>query len=509
MSNTSRIAKNTLLLYFRMFLIMAVGLYTSRIILAALGVEDFGIYNVVGGVVALFGVLSGSLTSAISRFITYELGKVEEGENKSRLNKIFCSSITIQIILSIIILLIAESVGLWFLNTRMTIPDNRLEIANWVFQISLITFFINLISIPYNASIIAHEKMSAFAYISVVEALGKLAIAFTIEQTTSDRLLLYAALIALLSLIVRLCYVWYCHLRFEECRFRWLFDRGLIKQMFSFAGWNFIGVSSSLLRDQGGNVLINLFYGPTVNAAQGIANQVSTAVLGFVDNFMMAVNPQITKSYANKDYDYMFSLMFKGAKLSFFLLLLLSLPILLNTKFILTIWLKEVPEHTILFVQLILIFILSECISKPLITAMLATGNIRDYQILVGGLQMMNLPVSYVALKMGAAPECVMIISIIISQCCLMARLYMLRILIKLDVKEYLNKVYLKVIVVTILGTTLPLCASYYMKEGWESFFIVSTLSVVCVLSASLFVGCTTSERAFLLKKIEERIGRK
>ena len=311
-SNNKRIAKNTLLLYIRMLFLMVVSLYTSRVVLNALGVEDFGIYNVVGGVVAMFSMLSGSLSAAITRFITYELGT----GNKENLKKIFSSSVTIQIGLAVLIALLAEAVGVWFLNVKMNIPDARMVAANWVFQFSILTFAINLISVPYNASIIAHERMSAFAYISILEAIGKLAIAFLITVSPMDRLIFYSLLMCAVALLVRLVYGYYCKKHFEECTYHFLWDKELLKRMFGFAGWNFIGASSAVLRDQGGNVVINLFCGPVVNAARGIASQVNTAVHGFVSNFMTALNPQITKSYASGNRDYMMTLIFQGAWLS-------------------------------------------------------------------------------------------------------------------------------------------------------------------------------------------------
>ena len=312
-SNNKRIAKNTLLLYLRMLFLMAVSLYTSRVVLSALGVEDFGIYNVVGGVVTMFSMLSGSLSAAISRFITFELGK----GNLPKLKRIFSSSVTIQIILSAIIILLIETVGVWFLNAKMVIPEVRVEAANWVLQFSAITFVINLISIPYNAAIIAHERMSAFAYISILEALGKLVIAYLITVSPIDRLVFYAILMCAVALMVRLTYGRYCKKHFEECTYHFVFDFALLKRMSGFAGWNFIGASSAVLRDQGGNLVINLFCGPAVNAARGIAFQVNAAINGFVVNFMTALNPQITKQYAMGNRDYMMNLIFKGARFSF------------------------------------------------------------------------------------------------------------------------------------------------------------------------------------------------
>ena len=497
-ANNRRIAKNTLMLYLRMLLIMAVNLYTSRVVLNALGVEDFGIYNVVGGVVAMFSVLSGSLSAAITRFITYELGK----GNEERLNKIFSSSVTIQIGLAFIIIILAEAVGVWFLNNKMNIPDGRIVAANWVFQLSVLTFVINLISVPYNASIIAHERMSAFAYISILEALGKLAIAFFITISPIDRLVFYAILMCLVALCIRFVYGIYCKRHFEECTYHFIFDKELLKQMFGFAGWNFIGASSAVLRDQGGNVVINLFCGPAVNAARGIAFQVGNAVNGFVSNFMTALNPQITKSYAAGERDYMMTLIHQGARLSFYILLLISLPVLVNTSYILAFWLKTVPDHTELFVQLVLIFAMGESISNPLITAMLATGRIRNYQLIVGGLQMMNLPVSYILLRMGLFPEVVIIVAIIISQCCLAARLFLLRGMIGLSVRGYLKKVYINVLIVTVLSAILPFLIASRLEDTFVNFVLLCCLSVACTGFSVYYVGCNKTERRFVKKKI-------
>lgn len=497
-SMNKRIAQNTLLLYIRMLFLMVVSLYTSRVVLNTLGIEDFGIYNVVGGIVAMFNVLSGSLSAAISRFITYELGK----GNQNNLNKIFSSAVTIQLGLSGIIILLAETLGIWFLNVKMNIPETRMEAANWVFQFSILTFVISLISVPYNASIIAHEKMSAFAYISILEAIGKLSIAYLIVISPIDKLIFYAILMCGVALIIRFTYRNYCKRHFSECTYHFVWDRQLLKQMFGFAGWNFIGASSAVLRDQGGNIVINLFCGPTVNAARGIAFQVNNAVNQFVVNFMTALNPQITKSYASGDKKYMMTLIFQGARLSFYMLFLLSLPILLNTHYILEAWLKTIPEHVVLFVQLVLTFALSESISQPLITAMLATGKIRNYQIIVGGLQMMNLPISYLFLRLGFFPESVIIVAICISQCCLVARLILLRGMIGISIRNYLQKVYLNIITVSIAAFILPFISTQYMEKSFFRFIFISLIAVICTIISIYFIGCNHQERLFILQKL-------
>lgn len=496
-SNNKRIAKNTLLLYFRMLFLMVVSLYTSRVVLSVLGVEDFGIYNVVGGVVAMFSMLSGSLSAAISRFITYELGT----GNKEKLKRIFSSAVTIQLLLGIVIAFLAETAGVWFLNTKMVIPSERLVAANWVLQFSILTFLVNLISIPYNATIIAHEKMSAFAYISIVEAVGKLIIAYFIVASPIDRLIFYAVLMFSVAVIVRLIYGTYCKQYFEECTYHFIWDKELLQNMFGFAGWNIIGTSSAVLRDQGGNIVINLFCGPAVNTARGIASQVNGAIQGFVLNFMIALNPQITKSYASGDRDYMMTLIFQGARFSFYMLLLLSLPIIVSTEYILTLWLANVPDHTVLFVQLTLLFAMSESVSNPLITAMLATGKIRNYQIVVGGLQMMNLPISYLLLRIGCIPETVVLVAIGISQCCLAARLWMLRSMIGLKIRHYLQKVYFNIIMVTFCAAVFPLIAACYLDNGFSDFLLLSFTSMAMSVIVIFYLGCNAHERAFVVSK--------
>jgi O-antigen/teichoic acid export membrane protein len=451
----------------------------------------------VGGVVTMFSMLSGTLSAAISRFITFELGSGD----KEKLKRVFSSSVTIQAGIALIIIIIAETAGLWFLNEKLVIPDNRMVAANWCFQFSILTFTINLMSIPYNAAIIAHERMSAFAYISILEAIGKLAIALMIGINPIDRLIFFAGMVAVLAIMVRLIYGIYCKHKFEECTYQFIYDHDLLKRMFGFAGWNFIGASSSVLKNQGVNIILNLFLGPTVNAARGIAVKMDTVITHFVTNFMMALNPQITKLYASGNREYMFKLIFNGARFSYYILLLLALPVILNTHYILVLWLKLVPEHTVSFVQLILILALSESISKPLITAMLATGKIRNYQIVVGGLQMMNLPIAYFCLYLGAIPESVVIVAIVISQFCLAARLYMLRSMIHLKAGKYLREVYLNVIIVTVFATVLPYMLSKIMSEGFFNFLLILIVAILSTLVVEFYVGCSKQERKYVMQK--------
>ena len=495
--NNKRIAKNTFLLYIRMLFTMGVSLYTSRVILHALGVGDYGIYSVVGGLVSMFSVLSGSLSAAISRFITFELGR----NNKEILKRVFSSAVTIQLILALIVVLLAETIGLWVFKTKLVIPSVRMEAASWVYQLSILTFVISLISVPYNAAIIAHERMSAFAYVSIIEVIGKLFIAFSVFHSPFDSLVFYATLIAMLSFIIRIVYGIYCKRNFEECSYHYVFDKRLLKQMLGFAGWNFIGASSAVLRDHGGNIILNFFGGPTVNAARGIAMQVNSAIHGFVGNFMTALNPQIMKSYALGDHDYMMTLIYKGARFSYYILLILALPIIINARYMLSLWLGVIPEYTTSFVQLVLIFALSESLANPLVTAMLATGRIRNYQLVVGGLQMLNLPLSYLFLRGGGTPETVLVIAIFISVCCEMARLYMLNRMISLSMTSFLCKVYFNVIGITLISAIIPMILYYVLPYDFIGFIINCFSCVACTIFTVLFVGLTPNERQVIVSK--------
>lgn len=500
-SNSKRIAKNTMFLYLRMLLLMAISLYTSRVILNSLGEVDYGVYNVVGGVVAMFSMVSASLSSAISRFLTFELGKGDKNE----LNKVFSSSVSIQILLSALVIILAESVGLWFVNTQLVIPEDRLFAANVCFQFSILTFVVNLISVPYNAVIIAHEKMSAFAYISILEGVGGLTIAILIDFNPFDKLVFYGLMLCLLALLVRFVYCSYCKRHFEECDYKFIFDFDLLKKMFGFAGWNTIGACSTILRDHGNSIIINLFFGPLLNSALAIAQKVNIAVTGFTQNFMIALNPQITKSYASGDKEYMMTLIFKGARLAYYMLWIISFPIITESSLILDLWLKDVPEHTVNLVRMILILSLSDSISNTLITAMLATGNIRNYQLIVGGIQMLNLPLSYVFLCLGFDVEITLIVSIFTSQLCLLFRLILLRSMIGLNIMKFLKEVYFNVISVTFLSLMITMLC----KECWNpEYIMLKSLFIILISMISscfivFFVGCKDTERLLIKNKLQ------
>lgn len=496
-----RIARNTLMLYVRMLFLMLISLYTSRVVLGSLGENDYGIYNVVGGVVAMFTVISGALNSAITRFVTIELAK----DDMASLSKVYHTSVTVQLIIALAVALLAEPAGLWFIENKMTIDPSRISAARMVLHFSIFTFAVNLLSVPQMALITAHERMEAYAGIGILDGLLRLAVAFFIMASPIDRLVFYAAMMALASLIVRIAYTVWCRRHFEECRTPFVFDLGLTKEMFAFAGWNFIGVTSGVLRDHGGNILVNIFSGPGVNAARGVAWQLNGAVQGFVSNFMTAVNPQITKSYASGEHDYMFRLMRRSSRMSFYLLLVLALPVLFNAEYLLGLWLREVPEHSALFVKLFLVFALSESLSSPLVTAMLATGRIRNYQIVVGGLQLLNLPVSYILLRAGCMPEITVVVATAVSQVCLAARLIMLAGMTGFPARVYLREVWLNVVSVSFIAAIVPFLAVGYLPEGFAGFALSVALCAACACMAVLFAGCSRDERKIIMELIRKK----
>lgn len=505
LDNNKRIAKNTLLLYVRMLFTMAVSLFTSRVILNTLGVEDYGINNVVGGIVTMFSVLSGSLSSSISRFITFELGK----GNIERLKTIFSTGVNIQLGMSVLIIIIAEAVGIWFLNAKMNIPADRMVAANWVFQCAILTFVLNLLSVPYNAAIIAHEKMSAFAYISVVEVSLKLIIVYMLMISPFDRLETYAVLLLLVGAVIRFIYGYYCKRHFEECTYHFVFDKLVLKEMTGFAGWNFLGNGAYMLNTQGVNILMNLYFGVAVNAARGVATQVDAALKQFVNNFTTAVNPQITKSYAQGDLDYMHKLVCRSAKFSAFLMMFFTVPIILETNTILTIWLKTVPDYAVIFLQWIIISsFMDTVLANSLVTSMFATGKIKRYQIIVTTVGCLVFPLSWIAFKLGFEPQVGYILYFIIYTILLFVRLYLLKDMVKLPVMMYIREVLYKLVPVIVVGFAIPGILILTMDAGWLRLILVCLLSVLVTAASEYFIGLSNKEKDFVAEKIKLVIGK-
>lgn len=496
--NNKRIAKNTIFLYIRMVFLMAISLFTSRVLLNALGVVDFGIQNVVGGFVSMFQLVSGTMATTISRFFTYEMGL----GNKQKLNVIFSTSINIQIAFIVLIFILAESFGIWFLNYKMIIPPERLIAANWVFQLCLISFCINIISVPYNAIIIAHERMLTFAYISILDAILKLLIVYAVIISPWDRLIVYSFLLCMVAILIRLIYGIYCKKHFEECTYHYVWNKPLLIKMFGFAGWNYLGTGASILRTQGLNVLMNLFFGTTVNTAKGLVTQVESAVTQFVGNFTMALNPQITKSYAHGDKEYMYTLVCMGAKYSYFLMLVIALPLAFEAHYVLELWLGNVPEFTDIFLQLTLLYVTIDVLSSTLVTSIQATGDIKKYQLFVGLITITIFPISYVLFKIGLPPYSCFIVSAIIMAVKLCIQLPIINEKAGLPVMFYVKRVIIRVVPVSLLIVIVPFLLYFYMHEGLLRFIVIILLSIIWGLVLVYAIGMEKNEKAFVNNKL-------
>lgn len=482
-----------------MLFTMALNLYISRIILNVLGVENFGIYNVVGGVVAMFAFLNAAMAVSTQRFLSFELGR----QNKLQLTKVFSTAVSVHCLLGLIVLILAETIGLWFVNNKLNFPLERIFAVNVVYQCSVLSFFFLILRVPYQAGIIAYEKMGIYAYISIFDVILKLGIALLLTRFGSDKLILYAILLLISVIIVTFVYKIYCSKYFEELRFRFIWDRQLFKTMTSYAGWSLFGSGASVIYDQGINILLNIFFNPVVNAARAIAFQVNTAILSFTSNFQIAINPQIVKSYATGDRQYMMSLIFQSSKYSFFLLFLIALPVLLETDILLRFWLNVVPEYAVVFCKLIIIDTLIGCVSYPLMIASQATGKIRLYQFTVGSILLLNLPFTYFLLKLGFGPQYSMYVSISLSIIALGARLIILKKLISLNIRAYVKRVIVRSLLVGGGAFIIPFAV---VQSGYSSTFLSLLLnSVLCIVCSALsiyYFGLDKEEKQFLKEKI-------
>ena len=496
-SSNKRIAKNTVLLYIRTFFVMIISLYTSRVVLDVLGVEDYGVYQVVGGMVAMFAVISNSLSSAISRFITYEIGS----GNKERLSAIFSTSQVVQLIISGIVLVFGEVVGLWFMHTKMQIPEGSMYAANWVLQFSLISFCVNLLSVPYNACIIAHEHMKAFAYVSIVEAICKLIICYLLFVSPIDKLIFYAFLQMILAIGVRVFYTIYCHHNFEESLSPIKFHKPVFREMFGFAGWTFYTNTNNLLNTQGVNMLINVFFGVTYNAARGLANQVEGAVIQFVNSFTTAIIPQVTKSYAAGEINEMYKLVYRGSKFSFFLMYLMALPLMCEADTVMNLWLVKVPDKTVILVQLSLILGLIGCFGTMGYTACMATGKIRTYSLVVGTLALLEFPLVWVAFAFGAAIEFAYYLYMVVRSIIIVARMFLMKSLIGMPKREYFTKAVVPTLIVAIVAAIPSILIVMYMPQSYTRLVVSVLVGVISVSLTSLFIGMTSSERNLILTK--------
>ena len=501
MSDTSsankRIAKNTLVLYVRMLFTMGISLFTSRVILQTLGVEDYGISSVVGGVISMFTFINAAMVSSTQRYLNFELVRGDANQLRS----VFSTSLQIHALIALAIIVLSETVGLWFLNEKLVIPEARLTAAMWVYQCSILSCAVSIMSTPYNAVIVAHEKMSAFAYISILDVSLKLLVVYLLVVLPFDKLIILAILNLLVQLFIRYIYTLYCHRHFPESYFQFRFNKTLFKEMFGFAGWSFWGNLAAILYTQGLNMMLNIFFGPIVNAARGIAVQVQSAVQQFVGGFQTALNPQITKNYASNNLPQMHSLMFRSARFSFLLLFFLSLPVLMETNFILTLWLKTVPDDAVIFTQIMICISLIYTTANPCVIANQATGKVKIYQMVVGGILLLILPISYVVLKLGAPAYSVFIVHFCIESLAQFSRMYMLRKLIHLPLWQYMKNIYIPIVSTVVIAIILPLVVRMQVAEGWLRFLAVGFTCVLSVGASSYFIGFTKQERVFFLDK--------
>lgn len=497
--NNERIAKNALMLYIRMGIIMLVQLYISRIVLNTLGVSDYGIYNVVGGIVTMLGFLRGTIAAATQRFLSVELGK----NDIPKLRTVFNTTMQIHIGISVVVLILAETIGIWLILTQMQIPQDRVTAAIWVFQFSIISTIAAIMSVPFNATIIAHEKMSSFAFISIFEAGLMLLTVYFVLISSVDRLILYGFLNCLIQIVLLYMYGFYCIKKFSECKYQKCFDRNLIAEILGFSGWNLFSNVAAVLSNQGVNIILNIYFGPVVNAARGLAYQVQGAANRFCVNFQMAVNPQMVKSYAAGDLGRTQSLMFRSSKFSYYLLFIIVLPLFLETNMILTIWLKNVPENTVLFLRILLGCILLWTTTGPLCTVANATGNIKKMNLICSFIVVLVVPFSWLSFIFGAPAYYAMMYILIFEIISSIARMIIVRELFPFSVIDFCKKVYGRIFVVTIFSASIPFTMKLFFSNSIFNSFIIIVSSMISVCLFSFMIGMTRNEQLFVINKIK------
>jgi O-antigen/teichoic acid export membrane protein len=484
-SRIRKVVKNTFLLYVRMFFMTIISLYTSRVVLSALGIVDFGLYNVVGGIVIMFSFLNSSMSLSVNRFLAYEIGR----KDFIQLQKVFSSSILIHIFISIGFLIVAETLGLWFLNSKLNIPSDRMDAANWVYQFSVFTFIISILRVPYNAIIIANENMGVFAYFSIIEVILKLILVYILFLTDFDKLKLYSVLMFIASVIVAFIYFIYTIKQYKECKYVHYYDKKLFKSLLNYAGLSTFGNMAYVVVNQGQNLLLNVFFGPVVNAARGVSFQIHGAISGFITNIYTAINPQIVKSYAANENEHILKLIFQGTKLSIYLLLLIILPLVLEIEIILNIWLTVVPEFTIIFTRLILINTLLFNLTTPSIIAIQATGKVAAIHLTTGSLNLLNLVLAYIFLKNSYQPEIVFYIQILISCLINVVVIYIQKLQLNIPIIKFCKEVFVPIFFVVISSSIIVTFIWSQFEYGMIRFIITLLSSVVIVISSSCYLG--------------------
>lgn len=503
--NNKRIAKNTIMLYLRMFFTMVVGLYTSRVVLQTLGVEDYGIYNVVGGVVTMLSFLNAAMSNSTSRYLTYEIGR----KNISALNETFSTSFIIHLLIACIILFLCETIGLWFLCNKMVIPEDRMLAAHFIYQCSIISTIINITQVPYNAVLIAHEKMNVYAYVELLNVSLKLLIVYLLVIGPLDKLILYSLLSLLVSFVIACIYRLYGFNHYSECRIKFVFDKNIAKPMLGFTGWTLFGNMSYVCATQGLNIVLNTFGGPTVNAARAIAVQVQGMLNSFWTNFQTAVNPQIIKNYASKENEKLYNLVIQSSYFSFLLLALFSIPVFVEAPFLMGLWLTNVPDNTILFVRLALLVSLIECMSEPLVTAIKATAKIKKYQVLVSSILFLALPISYWLLTKGYPPYIVYVVNILISMITFVIRIVFAHITLSLPMILFLRNVVLKSLMFSIIMVLIVYaCHIFFVPTTIIAHLLYCLYMFLVTLVIIFLMAFNNRQRIFFINLLKKRIKR-
>lgn len=482
--NNKRIAKNTLLLYVRMFISMAVALYTSRVVIQVLGVEDYGIYGVVGGFVAIFSFLTVSMATATSRFLTYELGTGDE----DKLRKTFVMAFWEHVIIALLVIFLVEIIGVWFLNNKMVIPEERLFAANIVLQMSIASMVVSVLKVPFSASVISHEHMDAYAYIELIDVGLKLAIVFLLMAGGFDKLILYSILVFLVGFSMFITYFVYCHSKYKECRIRFEWHHSIFSSMMKFSGWDLYGNLSVAMRTQGVNVVLNLFFGPIVNAAAGIATQVQGAVMAFGSSITTAVKPQIIKYYAQEEYENMVLLLRNSVKLNYLILLLPTIPLAAELHFVLNVWLGIVPDWTVPFCLFTLLFNLYTSISGILVTGIHATGKNLLPNVINGTLYLLVIPFSYFAFRFGTPPWAAFAFNVVAVMLGMLSNVFVLHSYISVfSIRQFLLRDFVHLCVVLGLSALVSYVSVSLMEEGWLRLFVTIFLSSVVIIIYSYF----------------------
>lgn len=498
MVNNKKIAKNAFFLYLRMFITMGISLFTSRIVLRTLGETDFGIYNIVGGIVVLFSFLNAALTTASQRYLSYALGNGD----KKNFSEYFSISVTCFIAISIILFFLTETLGLWFLNTYLNIPNERLYAANIVYQFSILAFIVQILRIPYHATIIAYEKMDFFAIMSIIEVVLKLAIVYVLLVINVDKLILYSLLMFVVVLVILFTYKIYCNRNYKHTKYYFCRDDNKMKNFLSFSTWSLFGGIANIGSQQALNFMLNIFFGVTVNAAVGIANQVMGAIYSFVTNFQVAFNPQIVKSYATNEIRECQNLVFMASKMSFFLLFVIGVPIIVNIDYILKLWLGNVPDYTAQFISIIFIYQLIDAVSMPFLTCIQAEGRIRNYQIIISLLILLNIPLAYIVLSLDGSPYLVWVTKIIVNVFCFIYRCYYVNRFVSINVLEFIKNVMLRVLLIIVICLPPIILLKERIIDDFLSLIYTSLGSFSISLITIYILGLNSTEKKIIRKLV-------